>query len=62
MTITDLKLMCINTIVLLLSFSNMEFILKIILLLLSIILTCMKIYTWISDKYINYKNKKNGNK
>lgn len=51
MTISDLKIYLLNSIALVISFSEIEAVLKIILLLASIVYTAQRIYT-------NYKEKK----
>jgi hypothetical protein len=42
----SIKLYLLNSLTLVLSFTNLEDILKIVLLLVSIVYTCMKIYDW----------------
>ena len=53
MSTNDFKTYAINSIVMAISFSNVEYILKIILLLVSIVFTLIKIY-----QSINENNKK----
>lgn len=58
MNFTDIKLTTLNSIVLFLSFTNIESTLKILLLIISIVYTGFKIY----DIYHNIKkNKQNAN-
>lgn len=54
----SIKLYAMNSLVIYLSFTNLESILKIILLCISIIYTGMKIYDWITNK--KDKNVNNG--
>lgn len=53
MTQDSIKLYCLNTLTILLSFTNLESILKIILLCISIIYTTMKIVDWVNFKIKN---------
>jgi hypothetical protein len=54
----SLKLYCLNTLTILLSFTNLENILKIMLLCISIVYTSMKIIDWVNFK-IKGKNVNN---
>lgn len=53
MTHDSVKLYCLNTLTILLSFTNLESVLKIILLCISIIYTTMKIIDWVTFKIKN---------
>lgn len=53
----SMRVYALNTITVLISFTNLEAKLKLLLLVISIIYTCMKISDWILTKL----NKKNGN-
>lgn len=53
----SIKVYALNTLTILISFTNLEAELKLLLLVISIIYTCMKISDWVLIKL----NKKNGN-
>ena len=53
----SIRVYILNALTLIMSFTNLEVILKIILLIISIIYTSMKIYDWVLTKL----NKKDGN-
>ena len=53
MTQDSIKLYCLNALTILLSFTNLESVLKIILLCISIIYTTMKIIDWVNFKIKN---------
>ena len=61
MTQDSIKLYCLNTLTILLSFTNLESILKVILLCISIIYTAMKIIDWVQLK-LNNRNVNNDKK
>jgi len=52
-----MRLYCLNALTIYLSFTNLETILKIVLLVISIVYTSMKIYDWLLIKL----NKEDGN-
>jgi len=54
----SIRLYALNALTLIISFTNLEIVLKIILLIMSITYTCMKIYDWIN---IKLKNKHENN-
>jgi len=57
----SIRVYILNALTLIMSFTNLEVILKIILLIISIVYTSMKIYDWINIKLKNghgHKNKK----
>lgn len=59
---SPIRVYILNALTLIMSFTNLEVILKIILLIISIVYTCMKIYDWINIKLKNihdYKDKEN---
>lgn len=47
---TSIRVYILNALTLIMSFTNLEVILKIILLIISIVYTSMKIYDWINIK------------
>lgn len=56
----SIRVYILNTLTLIISFTNLEVILKIMLLIMSIVYTSMKIYDWINIKLNNkydYKDK-----
>lgn len=50
---TSIRVYILNALTLIMSFTNLEVILKIVLLIISIIYTSMKIYDWINIKLKN---------
>ena len=50
---TSIRVYILNALTLIMSFTNLEVILKIILLIISIVYTSMKIYDWINIKLKN---------
>ena len=54
----SVRLYCLNVLTLIMSFTNLEAKLKILLLLISIVYTSMKIYDWVLIK-LNKKNADN---
>jgi hypothetical protein len=46
----SLRVFALNILTLIISFTNLEAILKVVLLLISIIYTSMKIFDWVSNK------------
>ena len=54
----SVRLYCLNILTLIMSFTNLEAKLKILLLLISIVYTSMKIYDWVLIK-LNKKNADN---
>ena len=50
---TSARVYILNALTLIMSFTNLEVILKIILLIISIVYTSMKIYDWINIKLKN---------
>ena len=55
----SIRVYSLNALTLIMSFTNLEDILKILLLLISIIYTSMKIYDWLNIKLKKNKNEDN---